>query len=166
MQIYDSTKLFIMLIGIPGSGKSFYVNNAIPILYPNRTFVILSTDNIIEREAASMGLTYSQAFGKVKNANGELLRDLKAAVKAKKDIVWDQTNLTPKNRKGKLSQIPEEYLKTAVFFQTPDKDELKRRLDGRPGKFIPPNVIIAMSSQLEAPTLDEGFNSIVNNVSE
>ena len=152
-----------MLIGVPGSGKSTWISKQ---NFDMSNTVVLSTDNIIEREAAKMGLTYSQAFGKVKNANGEMIRDLKAAIKAGKNIVWDQTNLTEKNRKGKLSQLTDDYIKHAVFFPTPDEDELKKRLNSRPGKFIPPNIMTAMKSQLEEPSVNEGFEVVIRYLPE
>ena len=49
-----------------------------------------------------------------------------------------------------------------MFFPSPDDQELKRRLDARPGKTIPANVILGMKSQLERPSTSEGFDEIVD----
>jgi len=148
-----------MMIGVPGSGKSTWI--AQQNFDWNKTMV-LSTDAYIDRRAAASGKTYSEVFqDAIKAATAEMNGNLKHALSKGMDIVWDQTNLTAKARKGKLDQIPETYRKVAVFFTTPDKDEHKRRLDARPGKTIPPNVLMGMASQLQRPTAAEGFDEII-----
>lgn len=148
-----------MLIGIPGSGKSTWIKNQ---NFNMNDTVIVSTDNIIEERAAAKGMTYSDVFqNEIKSATMEMNQNLKNAISAGKNIVWDQTNLTKKSRKPKLAQFPEEYEKIAVVLQTPNKQELKNRLENRPGKIIPANVLLGMISQLEMPTDNEGFHSIV-----
>lgn len=146
-----------MLIGVPGSGKTTWIRNH------QHDAVILSTDDKIEAEAERVGLTYSDVFhDTIKRAIGEMNTDLIRAIRGKRDIIWDQTNLTRKSRAAKLSMVPDDYEKIAVFFSTPDRAELKRRLDSRPGKTIPANVILGMVSQLQPPSKEEGFDSIVN----
>jgi predicted kinase len=146
-----------MLIGVPGSGKSTWIKNQ----NFDSNVVIISTDDIIERHAQAQGLTYSEVFqNEIKAATAEMNRNLADAIAKNKDIVWDQTNLTAKSRKPKLSQIPNTYEKHAVFFKTPDEQELKRRLASRPGKTIPANVVLGMKSQLQMPTVEEGFDFI------
>ena len=87
--------------------------------------------------------------------------ELRQAIRDKADVVWDQTNLTKKSRAPKLAQIPDTYEKVAVYFSTPSDQELKRRLDGRIGKTIPANVVLAMKSQLESPAQSEGFDRVI-----
>jgi gluconate kinase len=55
-----------------------------------------------------------------------------------------------------------DYEHIAVVFQTPDSDELKRRLNSRPGKVIPKRVIETMIEFWEEPTEEEGFKEIWN----
>jgi gluconate kinase len=52
------------------------------------------------------------------------------------------------------------YEHIAVVFETPDRIELKRRLDSRPGKEIPDVVIEGMLASFEMPTAEEGFDEI------
>jgi predicted kinase len=146
-----------MLVGVPGSGKSTYLakqdlSNA----------VVLSTDNYVEHFAELNNKTYTEIF---KSVIGEATRlmneDLRKAVLNKQDIYWDQTNLTAKTRSSKLASVPHTYEKIAVFFPTPNDNELKRRLAGRPGKTIPANVVLGMKSQLEMPTEAEGFDKVI-----
>ena len=147
-----------MLIGVPGSGKSTWLAGQ-SLDWTNTR--VISTDNVIERKAQEQGKTYSEVFQKeIKGATHQMNRELKQAIKDGANIVWDQTNLTKKGRAGKLAEIPENYRKVAVFFATPDDDELKRRLASRPGKTIPANVVLAMKSQLERPGKDEGFDEV------
>jgi tRNA uridine 5-carbamoylmethylation protein Kti12 len=45
-------------------------------------------------------------------------------------------------------------------FKTPDEEELIKRLNSRPGKEIPKDVISNMIDNWEEPTLEEGFDEI------
>ena len=154
--------ILYMLVGIPGSGKSFFVQNNLHIMFPTRQFVILSTDNFIDAEAASQSKTYGEVFkSSIKRATQSMNADLAKAVKNGDDIIWDQVNVTAKSRAAKLAQIPDTYHKVAVVFPTPDNEELERRLASRPGKTIPYNIVMGMMSQLERPTIDEGFDEVV-----
>lgn len=143
-----------MLIGVPGSGKTTWIKNN------KHNAVVLSTDDKIEAEAERSGKTYSEVFqDTIKQATVEMHRDLAKAIGERRDIIWDQTNITRKSRKSKLSQIPKDYHKVAVFFSVPP--DLRERLASRPGKIIPEPVILSMINQLEPPTKEEGFNEIV-----
>jgi gluconate kinase len=53
-----------------------------------------------------------------------------------------------------------DYEHVAVVFQTPEQDELKRRLKSRPGKVIPKRVVETMIELWEEPTEEEGFKEI------
>ena len=146
-----------MLIGVPAAGKSTWLAQQ-DLSYA----VIISSDDIIQARADSQGKTYDQVFKKeVKSATTEMMANLRAAVEADKDVIWDQTNVTAAARAKKLAFIPDTYEKVAVFFRTPDAQEHARRLASRAGKNIPWNVIASMKSQLEAPTAEEGFDKII-----
>jgi predicted kinase len=146
-----------MLIGVPGSGKSFWISQQDLI-----ESVVLSTDHYIEKFAQLNNQTYSEIFNKVVGEATRLMReDLRKAILDKKTIYWDQTNTTRKSRAQKLSQIPKTYRKIAVFFQTPDKVEHAMRLNSRPGKIIPDVVLENMIKSLEIPTIQEGFDEVI-----
>jgi predicted kinase len=163
MKYSNSRPLFIMLIGVPGSGKSFFVKNYVNYIFPDKEFTVVSSDAIIDQRAAAQGKTYSDVFqDEIKSATTEMNQNLRNAIANNMDIVWDQTNLTAKARAGKLSQIPKTYRKIAVFFPTPNEKELQRRLASRPGKNIPSNIVMGMKSQLQAPTTAEGFDEIIS----
>jgi hypothetical protein len=53
-----------------------------------------------------------------------------------------------------------DYEHIAVVFQTPNADELARRLASRPGKNIPAGVVKSMIRGFQMPTEAEGFKEI------
>ena len=148
---------FYMLIGIPASGKSTWLKKN---MKPNS--VIVSSDDYIEKEAKRLGKTYSEVFAStVKAAHAHMNSALKQAIKDKKNIYWDQTNLNEKTRNGKLANIPSGYKKTAVYFKAPSGTELARRLNSRPGKEIPVDVMVNMIKTITKPSKSEGFDEII-----
>lgn len=152
---------FIMLVGLPGSGKSTWTGNERFRRWPN--IVVISTDDYIERMAAKEGKTYTQVFDKyIKEATRQMEVDLLDAVSKRRDIIWDQTNLTVKSRKNKLSKIPDCYLKRAINFKC-RKDVLGTRLEQRfqsTGKFIPAEIMESMGRSFQAATTAEGFEQV------
>ena len=146
-----------MLIGVPGSGKSTWVRSNV-----DPRAIIASSDDYIEAMASREGKTYSEVFDQhIKAANQHVATTVAAAISKGADIVWDQTNLNAKSRKPKLATIPDEYEKIAVVFPTPSDDEWKKRLDSRPGKTIPSNILLGMKSSVQMPTADEGFDEVI-----
>lgn len=149
-----------MLIGVPCSGKSTWVNHQTT---DNDNIHIASTDNLIEAAAKLQGKTYNEVFhDTIKSADKAMYQCIAAAVQDNMDIIWDQTNITRKSRAKKLIMIPDHYEKIAVVFSTPEEDELQRRLASRPGKTIPSHVIDGMIEMMEFPQMDEGFDTIMD----
>jgi predicted kinase len=148
-----------MLIGVPGSGKSTWIRSQ--NFDPAET-VIISSDDIVDRYAAERGKTYSEVFNDViKPATQEMMANLHDAISQDKDLVWDQTNVGVKARKGKLSHIPDRYWKVAVVFETPEQEEWDRRIGSRTGKNIPHHVLQSMNANMEMPSRDEGFDDVI-----
>lgn len=144
------------LVGVPGSGKSTWVSNQ---EWKDNCYYI-STDKHVEAYAEAHGKTYSEVFNDymptaVDNMVEEVIRARDAGI----DIIWDQTSTTVASRVKKFKMLPN-YEHIAVVFETPDRIELKRRLDSRPGKEIPDVVIEGMLASFEMPTKEEGFNEI------
>jgi predicted kinase len=146
----------VMLVGIPTSGKSTYVDKLLSLDYWKNS-VVLSTDYYIEFYAKEQGKTYNEVFDEhIKEATKMLDNLLKFAIDNGKDIIYDQTNLSIKTRKNKLSRIPSEYHRGAVYFEISLEEALKRN-ENRKGKYIPKSVIKRMYHQFEIPTKNEGF---------
>jgi len=148
-------KLYV-LVGVPGSGKSTWVKNQDWA----KDCAIISTDDHVERYAASVGKTYSDVFTEYMPKAVKLMADdVVKAREAGKDIIWDQTSTTLASRTRKFNMLPD-YYAIAVVFKTPDHKELMRRLWSRPGKEIPEHVIASMIAGWDEPTEDEGFDEI------
>lgn len=154
MEMEDQPELVVM-VGMPGSGKSTIIRKN----YPNHT--IVSSDDIIEKLAAEDGKSYDEVFKKyIGRASGEMKGVFRDAVKNDENIVWDQTNLSKKKRRGILNQIPKHYRTVAVVFDI-DERERQKRAAQREGKSIPPQIMQSMFKSYQAPTKDEGFDKII-----
>jgi predicted kinase len=142
-----------ILIGLPASGKSTYREEC----HGNR--MVISTDDIIEDIADRYGFNYNDIFKSAfKFAEQVFWDDFKVAIEDGEDIIIDRTNLSVKSRSKFLSRLIENnYEVTAVIFPTPELSEWNRRLDSRPGKTIPADVLENMMASFEVPTLEEGF---------
>lgn len=149
----------VMLVGIPCSGKSTYVNKLRDYEYW-KDAVVLSTDNYIEEQAKRLGMTYNEVF---QDCIDEATRQLEIAfIEAKdkgKDIIFDQTNLSRKTRKKKLSKLPSFYRRGVVYFEVSLEEALKRN-ENREGKYIPKSVLKRMYHQFEIPTRNEDFDYV------
>ncbi len=159
---YYAGPVMIMLIGVPGSGKSTWIKNTIN-MEDATNLIVLSTDNYISGIADFQNTTYNEIFAsEIKNAERRLTINLEKAVKDNTSIIWDQTNLTITSRAKKLSRIPDQYQKIAIYFPTPHLGLHEKNLNcpSRHGKVIPPNILMSMKGILEVPRLEEGFDII------
>lgn len=144
-----------VLVGVPGSGKSTWINNQ---EWANDC-VIVSTDDFVEDYAKEVGSTYNDVFEDYMPTAVKLMADrVVRAREAGKDIIWDQTSVTVKSRKKKFHMLPN-YEHIAVVFPTPEPEEHARRLN-RPGKHIPAGVLASMINTFEMPTEEEGYKEI------
>jgi predicted kinase len=153
------TNTLVMMCGVPGCGKTTLINR-ITAFQPS--YVVLSTDDYIEKKAQLDGKTYDGIFkDTIKEAEKTLSATLTYAIENEKPIIWDQTNISVKTRKKKLALIPDNYEKMAIWFEIPESSEWQRRLATRPGKTIPRNILQAMAFDFQIPTTDEGFDTVL-----
>lgn len=152
--------LLIMLCGLPTSGKSTFASKLLEDpAYKDSG--VLSTDSYIESVAKRLNKTYNEVFeDSIDEANRQLELNLIEAKDRGKNLIWDQTNLTPKTRKKKLSKIPSDYARIAIWFDI-TLEEAMRRNQQRPGKMIPKNVLRLMSEQFVPPSCDEDFDVVI-----
>jgi len=144
------------LVGVPGSGKSTWINNQDWA----KDIPVVSTDNFVEAYAKEQGKTYSEVFTEYMPIAVRLMANQALVCQANNlDVIWDQTSTTIASRKRKFNTLPN-YEHIAVVFKTPEHKELIRRLWSRPGKEIPEHVIASMIAGFEMPTEDEGFTEI------
>lgn len=154
-------KTVYMFVGLPCAGKSTLRDKIISIFGDGA--IVISSDDYLEQKAEEAGLTYNDVFqDNIKAADLNMYSKLGNAQghPGVRMFIWDQTNLTPKTRKKKLARFPGDYNKVAVVFEC-DEEVRQERLMNRPGKVIPAHVDSSMRETYVAPTLDEGFGSIV-----
>ena len=146
-----------MLMGLPSSGKSTWVDTHPPL-------PVVSSDNHLEEMAIRMKSTYSQLFdANIKWATKQMNDDLDTYIKEGLDFYWDQTNLTVKTRTNKLKNIPDIYVKTVIWLDPPwgvVADRVAKRIMDVNGRVIPLSVVEGMAEALQPPTLEEGWDVI------
>ena len=148
-------KLYV-LVGVPGSGKSTWIKEQTWMLGLN----LVCTDTFVEAYANQQGKTYSEVFEEYMPTAIELMTEqVIFAREHGHDIIWDQTSTTVKSRKHKFNMLPN-YYAIAIVFSIPEEKELKRRLNSRPGKEVPWDVVQGMIDNFEMPTEEEGFKEI------
>jgi predicted kinase len=144
------------LVGIPASGKSTWIKNQ----EWAKDCVVVSTDEFVEAYAKEVGSTYSEVFGDYMPIAVKLMADKVVRARTEgRDIIWDQTSTTLASRTRKFNMLPD-YEHIAVVFETPDAEELAKRLASRPGKEIPDHVVQDMIQGFEMPGLSEGFTQV------
>lgn len=145
----------IIMVGIPGSGKSTYTRERLDL---DKLFQY-STDDLIEKEAARLGSTYDEVFPDYIGTATKLAHaGLQDAIREKRNILWDQTNMSAKKRRKIINTVGRDYYFVVLFARPPSTDQeyavLEKRLDSRPGKTIPQHVVFSMIDTFDDPTLD------------
>src|SRR5271166_6623391 len=131
-----------LLVGIPGVGKSTWLKKFAGKDY----FIVLSTDVALELIAKEKGKTYNEVFkDNIDKVTKEFFETLFLACKSNKNIVIDRTNLTIKSRKKILDLVPKNYEKSVIIFEC-DDETLSYRLNSRPDKIIPVDVVGKMKA--------------------
>ena len=153
----------IVFVGLPGSGKSYLINN-IRLANKSKIFTY-STDDYIERCAARDHKSYTEVFELyIREATEHMNDELKAAIANGYTVLWDQTNMRSDKRRWILSHFPDSYQKQCFVISPPRNDRewslLYARLGARPTKSIPGYVLDSMLATYSEPALEEGFSQI------
>ena len=142
----------IMLIGIPGSGKTTYSKE----LSKNLNAKVISSDRVRQ---TYVGIKENDVFPTVYRLCVEEL-------KANRNVILDATHITPKVRKRSFDALDEygvPYEKVAYYFTTP-VEECVRRVEKRnqdPNElFLPLEVIYSYGKNIIQPSESEGFVEI------
>ncbi len=149
LEFQDKKELeIIMLIGVSGSGKSTWLSKKDLSKYS-----IISVDSYFDKKKMNYdSIDYNKNIDK---AFQQSLIDLDNAVKTRKNIIIDMTNLTKEFRRKKLSKIPQnQYASKAVVFLNGEKS-INENLRKRQGKRLSKDIIEKQISQFELPNYDE-----------
>ena len=159
-----SEPICYVMVGLPGLGKSTIVNG----MYKDADTFTYSTDQFIEDAAAHFGKTYDEAFeDNIKAATESMNALLDDAIKNRRDIIWDQTNLGVGKRKKIINRMKQAGYQVRCECIIPpesgwidDQKVWAYRLANRPGKTIPQNILTNMIESFTLPTVAEGFDMI------
>lgn len=142
---------FIMLIGLPASGKSTFSKE----LKEEREDVVIHSSDELREELFNDENN--------QNNNGELFNELTKRMmrdlRNDKHIVMDATNVSRKRRKALLTQLPKEVRKIAIYIAT-DYNETLRRNNER-NRVVPIHAINNMYKNLQIPIYSEGWDKII-----
>lgn len=146
-----SESKFIMLVGLPASGKSTVAQD---LMGGRDDTVYISSDDI------RVELT-----GDVNNQdiNGQVFSEMairtKNALKERKNVIYDATNINRKKRIGLLRQLPKNVEKIALYVATPYEEVLRRNMNRE--RKVPTYVIDNMYKNMQIPIYSEGWSKIV-----
>lgn len=144
--------LVVIMVGCPGSGKSTEAAR----IAEKYGADVYSADKIREELYGDASIQ-----GNNKEVFNLLYKRAKDDVSIGRPVVLDNTNLTKELRKRAMRAFKNfDVSFRAVFLDTP-KEECKRRNAERE-RVVPEYVIDRMFDQLEKPTFEEGFTSIVH----
>ncbi len=152
-------KDFIVLVGLPGSGKSAYALAT----FPNH--VLISVDLVVASMAEVVKKKFNEVFNDVAEPAKQITdAQIQLATFVGEDIVVDANHLTVEARQHPLSLMrkPETYWKVAMVFDTPE-ELLNLRLSkrGDSGTMIPKSVRRRLAASY-VPVGDlEGFDEII-----
>lgn len=153
-------KKLIVMVGLPGSGKSYHVN-VWKDVEPN--MVVFSTDNILQ-DMVDEGLyeNYNEAWRRaIHRAEKQFWADMStfSATNDKDDVtvVIDRTNLTKKSRARIQTIFHEDDWERVAFVV--QHERWKERAQ-REGKNIPEAALESMERAYIVPTMDEGFSDV------
>lgn len=142
---------FYMMIGLPGSGKSWYAVNKLP------NAVIHSSDAIREELLGDVADQDHQELV-FKTLHDRVLADLSAG----KDVVYDATNISYKRRMSFLPRVVSvnpQIKKVCAFMATPYTRCVERNANRN--RNVPEEVIDRMYRKFDIPMKAEGWDEIL-----
>lgn len=150
-----------ILIGVPGCGKSTWVNNQEWI---DESYDIISVDSYILEHAMQSKLYYHEVKDRFyKSAKRLAILQTEISKLWGRNIIIDANNISINERKQYLHLL-KDYHKVAVFFNFSDIDILhdrnKKQCKETPGKVHSKRELYQSIHNIVIPTVEEGFDEI------
>lgn len=153
----EEKPLCIVLIGIPYSGKSTFVSEHAWL----RQLPKISFDDEVMKLT---GGDYTKWAEVAEQAGLNIEEKQMALIMAGETFVVDKTNVSTLEREKLISELHcHGYQTVAIVFEPPAAKELKRRMQTRKDKIIPPEVIAQMHRNFESGKADifRQFDSVL-----
>lgn len=158
-------KELIMMVGLPCSGKSTYVEENLtgytPVSRDEFLFDLYKTRFNSEGDLTSYNDVYNflhSSEHRRQVVTQEFDKHVHQISKTYDKVVVDMTMTSLKSRRKMLAAFSKHSAKAVVLM--PSMQEIYGRNAAREGKYIPENVFISMSKAFVYPVLDEGFTDI------
>lgn len=162
-----SQPICITLVGLPGSGKTSWRQGFLAGLNNPQEWVVASSDDMIEDYARTQGLTYNAAFQLKKDSIGAHIAGLVLSAKSqKKNVIFDQTNLTKNKRKTIVRTLPGYKHYLVSFLDIPTNIIFTRNANREAyGRDIPVEILKQMSEST-CHEFGDDFELLPSNLSE
>lgn len=152
----DKDKNFVVLVGLPASGKSTYIKNNL-----FKDYVVISRDNFVEAKRKD-GESYTECFKRLTKEEQEKIdaqyRELLLkSVNSRKNIIIDKTNTSTKSRRILLNtskSIKMDYKVKAIVFLK-DLKTIENQNKNREGKVLDNIVIENFKNAFTIPTFGD-----------
>ncbi len=143
-----------LMCGCPGAGKSTFLKNKVK---KDENLVIVSRDKI----RFSIVKPNEEYFSHEDEVLKEFWKQINTALAENKDVLVDQTSLTPKSRKYLLDHVTG-YTYANIIWINEDLKTCLERNEKRKGtrSYVPRGTIRRMYFQFVEPSLSEGFDYI------
>ncbi|XP_058965982.2 heterogeneous nuclear ribonucleoprotein U-like protein 1 isoform X2 [Pocillopora verrucosa] len=153
----------IMMVGLPGSGKTTWVNQQVSE-NPDKKYNVLGTNSIMEKMKI-MGVARKRDVGgysKLMDKAAKCLHRLfELAASKKRNYILDQTNVYLSAQKKKMR--PFEGFNRKAIVCIPTQEDLKKRTEDRKkeGIELPENAVSDMKMSFTLPKVGEFFDEVV-----
>lgn len=139
-----------MMIGLPGSGKSFYVKSM-----SEELGATIHSSDAIREELFGSEEDQSDSSRVFKLLHYRVKKDLSDG----RDTIYDATNINSKRRRAFLQELNKyNYKKIAIFMATPYEKCLER--NNTRDRKVPESVIKHMYMSFNVPCTQEGFDAV------
>lgn len=148
----------LLIVGLPGIGKSTYIQNLIKD--GDKTYTVLSSDAL----RAKFG-TGEEDQSVTPQVFSYIHEQVNILLSSGKNVIVDATNVSKRDRSG-YCKLANRYGSHVVAHVFPLDKELAMERNqirkSKGGRYVPEFVFDKMITKYDAPELNEGINEIIN----